>query len=120
MVDAVALTSTSEGIPVSLMEAMAQGRIVIAPTITGVPELVIHGETGFLYQPSSLQDFVSRIEVIARKPHPDLDAMRQAAREHVRRFFDREQNLQNFVNVLLHRISPRNRVCHENPVLQQI
>jgi colanic acid/amylovoran biosynthesis glycosyltransferase len=120
MVDVVALTSTSEGIPVSLMEAMAHARIVIAPAITGVPELVLHGETGFLYQPDSLQDFVSRIEAIASTPRPDLDAVRQAAREHVRRLFDREQNLQNFVDVLLDRISPRNRVCHENPVLQQI
>ncbi len=36
----VVLTSHSEGVPVTLMEAMAMGRVVLAPQITGVPELI--------------------------------------------------------------------------------
>ena len=59
--DVVALTSRSEGIPLVLMEAMARGRIVLAPAITGIPELVIPGKTGFLYKPGSLEDFVDRL-----------------------------------------------------------
>ena len=39
--DVVVLTSRSEGIPLVLMEAMARGKIVLAPAITGIPELVI-------------------------------------------------------------------------------
>ena len=38
--DVVVLTSRSEGIPLALMEAMARGKIVLAPAITGIPELV--------------------------------------------------------------------------------
>jgi len=38
----------SEGIPVSLMEAMASGVPVIASSIRGIPELVEHGRTGLL------------------------------------------------------------------------
>ncbi len=59
--DVVVLTSRSEGIPLVLMEAMARGKIVLAPEITGIPELVIPGKTGFLYQPGSLEDFVDRL-----------------------------------------------------------
>ena len=44
------LTSRSEGIPLVLMEAMAHGKTVLAPAITGIPELVKDGETGFLYR----------------------------------------------------------------------
>jgi colanic acid/amylovoran biosynthesis glycosyltransferase len=119
MVDVVALTSVSEGIPVSLMEAMSYGRIVLAPAITGIPELVIHGTTGFLYEPNSLESFVSRMESLSRSLDT-LSPVRDAARTQVRTLFDREQNLQSFVNTLLQRISPRVGVCHENPVLQQI
>src|SRR5438552_2733895 len=52
--DIVVLTSRSEGIPLVLMEAMARGKIVLAPAITGIPELVIAGKTGFLYEPASM------------------------------------------------------------------
>ena len=55
--DVVVLTSRSEGIPLVLMEAMARGKIVLAPAITGIPELVIAGQTGFLYEPGSLDRF---------------------------------------------------------------
>ena len=34
----VVLTSRSEGIPLVLMEAMARGKIVLAPAVTGIPE----------------------------------------------------------------------------------
>jgi len=43
--DLVVLTSRSEGIPLTLMEAMALGRLVLAPAITGIPELVSDGKT---------------------------------------------------------------------------
>jgi glycosyltransferase involved in cell wall biosynthesis len=44
--DVVVLTSHSEGVPITLMEAMAMERIVLAPEITGIPELVLRGKTG--------------------------------------------------------------------------
>ena len=40
--DLVVMTSKSEGIPVVLMEAMAHEKLVLAPAITGIPELVEH------------------------------------------------------------------------------
>jgi len=46
--DVVVLTSEKEGIPRSLMEAMALGRPVVATDVLGTQELVVDGETGFL------------------------------------------------------------------------
>jgi len=40
-----------EGIPVVLIEAMASGAAVVASDLSGIPELVIDGETGLLAAP---------------------------------------------------------------------
>jgi glycosyltransferase involved in cell wall biosynthesis len=100
MADLVVLTSRSEGIPLALMEAMAQGKVVLAPAITGVPELVIDGQTGFLYRPGSLDDFVSKLEAILESV-PTLEPIRREARRHVSQHFDRKKNLEQFRNIFL-------------------
>ncbi len=46
--DIVALTSRNEGLPTTLVEAMAAGRPVVATRVGGVPTLVAHGDTGLL------------------------------------------------------------------------
>lgn len=49
--DLVVLPSLYEGLPLSLIEAMAAGRMVVATDIGGTRELVTHGETGILVPP---------------------------------------------------------------------
>src|SRR6266852_498961 len=118
--DLVVLTSRSEGIPLVLMEAMAHAKTVLAPDITGIPELVKDGETGFLYRPGSLDDFVAKIEMI-RNAQPGMARLRRAARQHVLDHFHREKNLAALADLLVSRIA-RNMEhdSHENPILQQI
>jgi colanic acid/amylovoran biosynthesis glycosyltransferase len=45
-------TGKMEGIPVSIMEAMASGLPVVAANLSGIPELVRDGETGLLVEPA--------------------------------------------------------------------
>jgi glycosyltransferase involved in cell wall biosynthesis len=120
MADLVVLTSRSEGVPLVLMEAMAMGKIVLAPEITGVPELVIHGETGFLYKPGSMEDFVAKVQMIWTL-RPALDPIRRAARKHVQQHFNREKNLAAFADFFLARVAGTVEThSHEDSVLQQI
>lgn len=120
LADLVVLTSRSEGIPLVLMEAMARGKVVLAPNITGIPELVQDGETGFLYRPGALEDFVSRVEMI-HESRADLAHISSAARQHVSQYFDRDKSLAAFGDLFLARMSGRaHRDSHENPILQQI
>jgi sugar transferase (PEP-CTERM/EpsH1 system associated) len=46
--DVFLLTSVSEGIPVTIIEAMAAGTPVVATAVGGVPELISDGVTGLL------------------------------------------------------------------------
>jgi glycosyltransferase involved in cell wall biosynthesis len=46
--DAFALTSDSEGLPLAIPEAMATGLPVVATAVGGVPQVLADGETGYL------------------------------------------------------------------------
>jgi colanic acid/amylovoran biosynthesis glycosyltransferase len=131
--DGVVLTSRSEGIPLVLMEAMTRGRIVLAPAITGIPEIVIPGRTGFLYAPGALQDFVTKILFLEklmcredRNAVSRLDWIRHAAQVQVLHNFSRTKNLSHFGDRFLQLIAIPELVIqdwsppHEDLVLQQI
>jgi glycosyltransferase involved in cell wall biosynthesis len=48
--DAVVLSSLSEGLPMSILEAMRAALPVVATRVGGVPEIVIDGQTGILVE----------------------------------------------------------------------
>jgi glycosyltransferase involved in cell wall biosynthesis len=121
--DLTVLTSRSEGIPLVLMEAMAHGRPVLAPAITGIPELVLDGKNGFLYRPGSLEDFVARVELVHHSQSA-LGPLGRAARQHVLEHFNREKNLAAFCDLFLthigfmHLSRTLEKHSYENPLLQ--
>jgi len=131
--DVVVLTSRSEGIPLVLMEAMMRNRIVLAPAITGIPEIVIPGKTGLLYAPGALQDFVAKILFLEKQMCREdrnavsrLDWIRHAAQVQVLHNFSRTKNLSHFGDRFLQRIAIPDLVIkdwsppHEDLVLQQV
>ena len=116
--DLVVMTSRSEGIPVVLMEAMAHGKLVLAPDITGIPELVEHERTGFLYEPGSLDSFVSLVRGIHDR-QGRLSGIRRAAAAKVADSFNRQRNVRAFADGFMARISESGEE-YENPLLQQV
>jgi glycosyltransferase involved in cell wall biosynthesis len=59
--DVFVLPSLMEGLGVSLIEAMAMGKPVVASRVGGIPEIVTDGETGFLVPPGSPEGIVARV-----------------------------------------------------------
>jgi colanic acid/amylovoran biosynthesis glycosyltransferase len=125
--DLVVITSRSEGIPLVLMEAMVRGKPVLAPAITGIPELVVDGKTGFLYRAGSLDDFMARVALVINTQSA-LGPLLLAAREHVLKHFNRKTNLAAVCDLFTPYLKARPIHVHtppeiasatyENPLLQ--
>jgi glycogen(starch) synthase len=50
-----------DGLPNVIIEAVANGVPVVATRTAGIPDLVHHGETGFLYEPGDIQQMTAHI-----------------------------------------------------------
>lgn len=87
----------SEGIPVVLMEAMSLARPVIASRLSGIPELVIDGETGVLVPPDDVDALThALIDLIEAPDH--AQKLAQAGRLQVAAYFDIEKTAQQLLD----------------------
>jgi glycosyltransferase involved in cell wall biosynthesis len=85
--DILVLASFMEGLPVVLMEAMAMGVPVIAPTVAGIPELVEHGASGQLFIAGDWDQLAERMCTLGADP--TLRAgLAAAARRRIEEQFD--------------------------------
>ncbi len=84
-----------ENMPLSLLEALNLGKIVIVSNIGGMPEIIKDGINGLLFKegsPSGLADRINTLDKI------DIKRMQQAARDSVQNLTT-ENNLQKVINV---------------------
>lgn len=56
--DVVVLPSYNEGLPNVLVEAQCMGRPVVATTVGGIPEVVLDGKSGYLFQARDIDGLV--------------------------------------------------------------
>ncbi len=89
LTDMVALTSTLDGMPLTVLEAGGLGKPVVASRVGSLAEMVIDGETGLLRAPGDVAGFSQAIEMLA-----DDRALRirmgERARQHVKARFSLE------------------------------
>lgn len=80
--DVVTLTSWSEGTPVSLIEALAASRPVVATAVGGVPDVLDGGRCGLLVPAGDVAALLRGIQRSLEDPGVSL-ALARAGREHV-------------------------------------
>jgi glycosyltransferase involved in cell wall biosynthesis len=87
-----------EGIPVSIMEAFAAGLPVVASQLSGIPELVIPNETGYLVPPEEPSLLADTLEHVYRNPDEAV-SFAQAGREKVLSEFLLDANVEKLTSL---------------------
>jgi len=64
IMDIFVLPSFFEGLPNVILEAMAMGKPIVATNIGGNPDLVVHGQNGFLVSPGNVESLADAIETL--------------------------------------------------------
>jgi glycosyltransferase involved in cell wall biosynthesis len=77
--DVLCLTSTTEGVPISILEGMALGTPTLATAVGGIPGVVGDGESGVLVESGSVEAFAAALCGLARDPDR-VDALARGAR----------------------------------------
>ena len=82
--DALVLPSFAEGLPVVIMEAMALARPVLSTYVAGIPELVRHGQDGWLFPAGDVAAAAQAMQQCLQSSTEVLSAMGGSGRQRVR------------------------------------
>jgi glycosyltransferase involved in cell wall biosynthesis len=83
--DCLVLPSREEALPLVILEAMALSKPCIASNVNGIPELIEHGETGFLFSLQEQNDLALHMITLAN--HPEL--MKSMGKKAKQRYYDK-------------------------------
>lgn len=112
--DIFALASVNEGFGIVLLEAMALGKPVIATEVHGPPEIILHGETGFLVPPADA-DALGKV-ILLFIQNPSLQKiMGEAGRERVIKKFSLGSQICMWESVYIQLLQPRGKQLSSLP-----
>jgi L-malate glycosyltransferase len=102
--DVLVLTSSREGFPLVIMEAMAQGVIPMVTSVGGIPYHIKHGFNG-LFLPNGNEDeivsaIVKELKILAADPS-SVERLSRSAYEYARDHFNSSQFTQKYRKILL-------------------
>jgi glycosyltransferase involved in cell wall biosynthesis len=82
----------------AILEAFACGKPVVATRIGGIPELVRHGETGYLFEPGNRTELQHALSLLTERPG-EIRSMGQAARTLVESEFSQQRRIDSLLRI---------------------
>lgn len=99
--DVAVLPSTyNEGVPRSLLEAMASGKAIITTDWKGCRETVEHGKNGLLIRPHDEESLYQAMRRMATCPESELASFARESRQRSEELFDERIVLEAYLNAL--------------------
>ncbi|MCX5747752.1 MAG: glycosyltransferase [Proteobacteria bacterium] len=96
--DLFALSSTTEGLPIAVIEAMAAGLPILCTAVGGLPGVIRHGETGLLVPPSDVDAYRAALRELAGDPDR-RQALGDAARADVAVRFSLDRVMDDYLRL---------------------
>ena len=90
-----------DGLPNVLMEAQSQSLACLSTRISGIPELIIHGETGWLVEQQDSHEFAAALRLLMKDPAL-RSRLAEAGFERVRDEFSMQGSIDRLVQRLEH------------------
>lgn len=112
----VASDGERDGIPIFFVEAMALGVPVVTTAISGIPELVRDGDTGFLHATADVQALADTLKVVLQDPEL-AQAVGARGRDEVHRTLDVHASATQLIG-LIEQPSPRQPLAKQSPPSQ--
>jgi glycosyltransferase involved in cell wall biosynthesis len=95
--DALVVPSLEDNLPNTVIEALACGTPVVGFRTGGIPEMIVHEETGFLADTGSAQQLADGLAFVLTHPNPEL--LRQNARQSAETQFSEDVVAQQHVDL---------------------
>jgi glycosyltransferase involved in cell wall biosynthesis len=96
---ALVLPSRSEGLPNVLLEAGACGTICVGSRLGGIPEVIVDGETGFLFAPGDADALCDALLRVLALSDAERARMSAQARGHIRQNFSMDAVAERYIEV---------------------
>ena len=89
--DVFLMPSKFEGLPLSMLEAMAAGCVPVVSDRGAIPSVVDDGHNGFLIEPGNLTQIVGKLKFLLSEGEPGWSELRENARRTIEEGFDLPQ-----------------------------
>lgn len=93
-------TFYAEGVPRAALEASAVGRAVVTTRLPGCTDAVVDGVTGYLCKPNDVDSLFTAMDAAASSSSSERTRMGTAARSRMEKYFDEEQNIARYLDVI--------------------